>query len=380
LAAALAWLFTEWVRGWILTGFPWLAMGYAQGPTSGLNGYAPVLGVYGVSFMSALSAGLLADIQAESGRRRILPAVAVASIWLAGWGLAKVSWTHPYGAPLEVALLQGNIPQEMKWREERAIATLSAYRDMVHASQSRLIILPETALPLFYDSIPASYLEDLARHARKVGGDVLSGVPERLADGRYFNSVVTIGTSPSQIYRKQHLVPFGEYIPLKPLFGWIIEVLHIPLSDFSRGTFPQSPLKAAGQRLAVSICYEDAFGEETIAQLPEATLLINVSNDAWFGDSIAPWQHLQIAQMRALETGRYMLRANNTGITALIDEKGHVLHFLEPFHPGVLNARTQSMMGATPYVRMGNYGVGLLAGFLLVLSITLKRLRRPSPG
>jgi apolipoprotein N-acyltransferase len=373
VAVAVCWLSTEWLRGWVLTGFPWLAMGYAQAPASWLAGYAPLLGVYGVSLVVALSAGLLSWGVKKPLREGLPLLAAIIVIWLTGWGLLRVNWTYPVGEPVSVALLQGSIPQEMKWREGRAIATLTGYREMIYAASEKLIILPETALPLFHDNIPTGYLDGLVRHARKLGGDILVGVPERLGDGSYYNSVISLGSSPAQIYRKQHLVPFGEYIPLKPIFGWIIEVLHIPLSDFSRGTFPQPPLEAGGQRLAVGICYEDAFGEETIAQLPAATMLVNVSNDAWFGDSIAPWQHMQIAQMRALETGRYMLRANNTGITALIDEKGRALRMLPPFRPGVLTGSAQGMQGATPYVRWGNFGVGMTSVVLLGLAFFFRR-------
>ena len=177
-------------------------------------------------------------------------------------------------------------------------------------------------MPLFLRDVPADYLNELAAHARENGGDVLIGVPERLPSGDYYNSVVSFGTSPVQAYRKTHLVPFGEFIPLRPVLGWIVSVLAIPLQDFSRGSATPKPLAVAGQRVAVNVCYEDAFGEEIIRQLPEATLLVNVSNVAWFGRSIAPRQHLQISQARALETGRYMLRATNTGMTAVVNERG----------------------------------------------------------
>jgi len=219
----------------------------------------------------------------------------------------------------------GNIPQDLKWREDHVRATLESYRNMVEASDSRLIVLPETALPLFLQHVPPDYLKSLAAHARKNNGDILIGVPERLKSGDYYNSVLSFGTAATQSYRKSHLVPFGEYIPLRPLLGAIVAVLAIPLQDFSRGAETQQPLGVAGQSVAVNVCYEDAFGEEIIRQLPQATLLVNVSNVAWFGRSIAPQQHLQISQARTLETGRYMLRATNTGVTAVIDQQGRVV-------------------------------------------------------
>jgi apolipoprotein N-acyltransferase len=168
-----------------------------------------------------------------------------------------------------------------------------------------------------------------------------------------------------QVYRKVHLVPFGEFIPFKLLFGWIIHVLHIPLSDFSRGETIQPPLQVAGQKVAMAICYEDVFGEELINQLPAASLLVNVSNDAWFGDTFAPWQHLQISQMRALETGRYMLRATNTGITAIINQHGEVLKRAQEFTAARLEGEAQGFAGATPYVRFGNFPMLGLLGLLL---------------
>jgi apolipoprotein N-acyltransferase len=275
-------------------------------------------------------------------------------VWLGGWALKQVEWTQPVGEPVTVTLLQGNIPQDLKWREDRVPTTLKTYSALAWMSSSRLIIMPETALPLFLEEVPRDYLATLAGHARRNGGDILIGVPERQANGEYFNSVVSFGTAPTQTYRKSHLVPFGEFIPLRPVLGWIVGVLAIPLQDFSRGQEDQRPLQVAGQQVAVNICYEDAFGEEIIRQLPEATVLVNVSNVAWFGRSIAPRQHLQISQARALETGRYMLRATNTGVTAVIGPDGRILGGAPEFQMATVTHPVQGYGGATPYVRMGN--------------------------
>lgn len=339
------WALAEWSRGWLLTGFPWQAIGYSQAPAGPLAAYAPLLGVYGVSWLAALTAGALA-------LRRPWPLVLVAALWAGGLGLARVDWTRPAGAPVSVSLLQGNVAQEMKFQPEKLADTLALYRDMVLASRARLIVLPETAWPIFLDDIPADYLDPLRAHARGLVGHLLAGVPERDVDGRYYNSVAVLDGGPVQTYRKAHLVPFGEFVPWG--FRWFVDAMAIPLSDFSRGARGQAPLAAAGQRIAANVCYEDAFGEELIHALPEATLMVNVSNDAWFGDSFAPWQHLQIAQMRALETGRWWLKANNTGITAVLDEKGNVVASLRPFTAGVLDGVAQGMAGATPYSRWGN--------------------------
>jgi apolipoprotein N-acyltransferase len=352
------WTLTEWFRGWFLTGFPWLALGYSQAPPSPLSGYAPVLGVYGVSLATMASAGLacVAFDRASKRRRFISPALLLFGLWVGGYLLQHLSWTEPAGMPFRVSLLQGNIPQDVKWRPENAEKSLKTYLAQALASDARLIVLPETALPLFYHQVPVDYLDTLRRHAQTNQGDILIGLPEYArvtrGDGEYYNSVFSFGASPAQFYRKSHLVPFGEFI--SPGFHWVLNWLDIPLSDFSRGSVKQAPLAVVGQKVAVNICYEDVFGEEIIRQLPEATLLVNVSNVAWFGDSIAPWQHLQIAQMRALETGRVMLRATNTGMTAVIGPNGNVLEQAPTFQPTVLTREVQGYNGATPYVRFGN--------------------------
>ena len=388
------WTLADWLRGWLFTGFPWIALGYSQIPASPLAGYMPVLGIYGASLATAVSAGAIVTLWAswkdESGRMnynvkridRILhplrfllhpSAFILVAVLAGGYGLQQVDWTAPEGEPIVVSLLQGNIPQEMKWRDDKIGATLDKYRRLVDSTNARLIILPETALPLFLHAVPQSYLDDLAAHARSNGGDVLIGVPER-GDGRdYFNSVLSFGAAPTQTYRKSHLVPFGEFVPLKPVFGWFLEVVQIPLLDFARGAETQQPLAVAGQRVAVNICYEDAFGAEIIRQLPQATLLANVSNVAWFGRSVAPQQHLQISQARALETGRYMLRATNTGMTAIIDPHGRVRKVAPEFTEAIVTGVVQGRAGATPYVRWGNTPIIALSLLLMLAGGWLAR-------
>ncbi len=379
LLIPLLWAVAEWVRGWLFTGFPWLAAGYSQVPASPLAGYAPLVGVYGVSFLLALAAALLAWIATTRDRRaqRAWAAAAIAALAVGGQALRWVDWTTPDGAPTSVALLQGNIPQDMKWRPEVALATLDVYARMAAASPARLVVLPETALPLFESELPDGYAEALVRLGRQHGGDLLTGLPTGSLAGAYYNSVVSFGSAPTQRYHKVHLVPFGEYIPLKALWGWVIQVLHIPLSDFARGDANQVPLAIGGQRVAANICYEDAFGEEIIRQLPEASVLVNVSNLAWFGDSFAPWQHAQMSQMRALETGRMMLRATNTGVTAIIDAKGRMVASLPLFTAGALAGEIQGYAGSTPYVRWGNVPVLALWGLLGAALAVAGFRRRP---
>jgi len=356
-----AWTLFEWLRGWILTGFPWLSAGYAAAgwPT---QGYAPLLGVYGLSFVTLGTAGMLWGLVTKKKIRFLVLLLAVVG---AGEALRTVDWTAPVGDPVHAALLQGNIEQEMKFRPERYARILETYARLAEETNARLIILPETAVPQFYDRVEPESLARFDAAAKRNGGDLLLGVPYREAQDRDYNSVVTLGTAPRQVYHKVHLVPFGEFVP--PGFGWVLHVLQIPLSDFSRGSPAQAPLAVAGQRVAVNICYEDAFGDEIARRLPEATLLANVSNVAWFGDSLAPSQHLQMARLRAIETGRMHLTATNTGITAAIDRDGRVLARLPQFAAGRLEISAQGYAGATPYVRLRDWPT--LVGALLVLAI-----------
>lgn len=362
LLAGALWGLSDWLRSVLFTGFPWLTLGYSQAPTSPLAGYAPLMGVYGVSLVLVLSAALLGLQTGKSFRKWFL----LLAIWIGGLGLQQIPWTDPDGEPVSVSLVQGNIAQDLKWREDQLAASMEAYARLVLESSGRLIVTPEISIPLYRDEVPAAYLAQLASHARRNRGDILIGMVEApQVGGEYYNAMFSFGTAPEQRYRKHHLVPFGEFIPFKPLFGWVIDVLKIPLSDFARGDPYQQPMHLAGQKIAVNICYEDVFGEEIIRQLPQATLLVNVSNDAWFGRSIGPRQHLQISQMRAMETGRYMLRATNTGVTAIIDARGRVRQEAEVFTATVLHGMAQGYAGATPYVRYGNGLFLLLAGMLL---------------
>ncbi len=371
IAFPAAWTLFEWLRGWVFTGVPWLTLGYSQ-VDSPLAGFAPVIGVYGVSFATVLCAGLLVLVATGSLKARLAGGVALVFAFGLGHLLKQIEWTSLQGAPLKVALLQGNIPQDLKFQADRYAMTLSIYKRLIEASEGQLIVLPETAIPRFLDAVDPSYLKDIAKIAAERGADVLIGVPIRDPGGRYFNSVVSVGASPSQRYDKSHLVPFGEFVP--PGFGWIVKTFAIPLSDFSLGPEHPRALALAGQLVAPNICWEDAFGEEIIRQLPEATLLVNVSNVAWFGDSLAPAQHLQISRMRALETGRTMLRATNTGMTAIIDPRGRVVARLPQFSEGVLEGEVQGHSGATPYVKLGNYPI-VLACLALIAALVFRRVR-----
>jgi apolipoprotein N-acyltransferase len=370
------WVLSEWLRGWLLTGFPWLAVGYSQADMP-LAGYAPLAGVYGVSFVLVLSAGALAAAFVTHGRTLRAGAIGLAVVLYFGGGyFARLDWTEPAGNPVPVALVQGNIEQNLKFEPSRYQATLETYARLIRsAAQARLVVLPETAIPRFLDSVDPAYLEGLASHARARNGDVIVGAPFQDVTGRYYNGGVTLGVSANGFFAKRHLVPLGEFVPEE--FRWIVGVLRIPLSDFSAAR-AQRPLSVAGERVAMTVCYEDAFGEELIGQLPEATLLANISNVAWFGDSLAPEQHLEISRMRSLETGRYMVRATNTGVTAVIDERGRVTAQLPQFTEGVLEAQAKPFRGATPYVSHGNTPVLLLCVLLLLAALVAAIVPRRS--
>ncbi|RFC40705.1 MAG: Apolipoprotein N-acyltransferase [Candidatus Nitrotoga sp. CP45] len=363
------WVLLEWIRGLLFTGFPWLTLAYSQVSASPLVGYAPIFGVYGVSLAVTISAGLLALLwQMRWNAQGKAALTALLLLWASAAALRAVDWTQPEGEPFKVALLQGNIPQDLKFHEETLIDTLETYRRLVLQTDARLIILPETALPLLRHNLPENYTAILHKHARQNGGDILIGTFES-DNNLHYNSVFTLGTANSQNYRKNHLVPFGEFIPLRPALGWIVnEVLNIPMSDLARGGERQQVLRIAGQRVAVQICYEDVFGEEIIRYLPEASLLVNVSNDAWYGKSHAAMQHNQIAQMRALETGRMMLRATNTGVTSIIRRDGSIQQMLPQHAEGVLTGQAQGYAGSTPYVRWGNAAVLIILLMMLALS------------
>ena len=226
LAFSAVWTLFEWIRGWLFTGVPWLAIGYSQAG-SPLAGFAPVAGVYGVSFATVVCAGLLWVLVSGERRARIVSVLALALVFGAGNLLKRVAWTTPQGAPVRIALLQGNISQDLKFQAERYAATLATYRRLIEASRARLIVLPETAIPRFLDAVDPEYLKDIARIAVERNADVLIGVPIRDADGRYFNSLISVGASPTQRYDKSHLVPFGEFVPAG--FGWVVRTLKIPL-------------------------------------------------------------------------------------------------------------------------------------------------------
>lgn len=381
--AAVVTLF-EWLRGTLFTGFPWLSIGYLTIDTP-LAGYAPLVGVYGVGFFTTLA--IVWIVQAI--RYRAWPAFAgVVLILLIGFLAGLHSFTEPHGKPLRVALVQGAIPQSMKFdpaRESQAIQTqIGIANTAAMPGAVQLIVFPETAMVRPWEMADPLAREAFLSLAQRSGAAVMLGLPMRDSRG-WFNSLIALdpenATGIRARYDKHHLVPFGEFIPFG--FRWFVDMMNMPLGDFQRGEKVQPAIAVADQRIGVNICYEDLFGEEIIRALSPAiapdqhpTILLNVSNLAWFGNTIALDQHLDIARMRSKETGRPSIRATNTGATAAINHYGHVLEHLPHGEPGLLFAQVQGMQGVTPYSRFGNWPILLLSMLVVAGRWIATRLRR----
>ena len=372
--APTCWVFIEWLRGWLFSGFPWMSLGYGQVGTV-LAGWAPLLGVYGVSLMLVVSVSALLIAILERGRQRLFAVAIVLLPWIVGAGLSTVQWTQPVGDVINTTLIQAGVPQERKWLAEERQPTKDFYRDRTQSAvNSKLVIWPEVAIPSVTDR-EELYMQSLQNISQRSGQTIVFGILEReflpSDESRIYNSVIAINGQKREVYRKRHLVPFGEYFPVPPFVRNWMRMMSLPFSDLTPGADEQPLLSMAdGTKFTIAICYEDSYGAEMLYAMPEAALIINVSNDAWFGDSIAPHQHLQIARMRSLEVGRESIRATNTGISAFIDSRGRVLAIGAQFEPVEMSLDVQPRSGMTPYARFGNWPViGLsflvLAGFWL---------------
>lgn len=353
LGLPAAWLLLEWFRGWFLSGFAWLSLGYAQ-IDSPLAGLAPVVGVYGIGFAAALTSGAVVALIRGGLRVRILAVLIGIVPWVVAFALWQRVWTQPFNQPISVAIVQGAVPQDQKWNEAWRDKTLQLYSDLATPHfGAQLIVLPEAALPdPAHMLIP--YLRTLSSAAREKKSDILMGLLHYdLPTDSYYNGVLSLTDEP-QWYHKRRLVPFGEFFPVPSFIRSWLRLMSLPYSDLTPGATEQLPLNAAGQKIGMTICYEDSYGAEQLAVLKSATLLVNVTNDAWFGDSTAAYQHLEISRMRALEAGRPLVRAANDGISALIAADGTVESRLPRFEAAVLDGRVQPRIGLTPYARIGN--------------------------
>lgn len=383
-ALAACWMAGELARGWVFTGFPWLSLGYAQvdGPLAPI---AAGIGVYGLGgVVVAVAAALAALLRwRDHGLQPVLVASGATGavvLGLAGIGIAASAGIEATGPAVSVRLLQGNVEQGMKFDPQRALRAMNDYTDDVLAGNAQLTVLPETAWVTTWRATPPAIRERLFAHLAQNGGHVAIGLPAPASDpaaaaaGMLSNSVVVRGPDgePTGRYDKRQLVPFGEYVP--PAFGWFVRMMDIPLGEFARGAAQQPPVRVGGQAFAFDICYEDLFPGLLRQQVRDgASVLVNISNIAWFGDSHALGQHLNISRLRAIELGRPMLRATNTGVTAAIDPSGRVLAALEPLTRGALDVELRGTRGRTFYVRFGHWPV---IGFAVLLLPALAVRRR----
>lgn len=373
-----AWLLTEWLRSWVLTGFPWLSVGFSQVGWL-TDGYAAVIGVHGVSLIVLVLAAGLAYLVSTKAVSKFAVGFGMIVIVLIGWAMAQITWTKPTGQPLAVSLVQGDVAILDKWRADKRQQIISRYLNMSGINPAPdLIVWPEAALPEYLHQLEDNFWARLKELSGR-GTNLLTGVVEysrRNGQPEFYNSAMLIPAGEyanteeqvqhAQLYRKSHLVPFGDYIPFASVLHWILNYFHIPMSDFSSWQGKQPPMLIKGELAEVSICYEDSFGSEIIRRLPQAGILINLSEDGWFGRSIGPLQRVEMAQMLALETGRPIVRAANTGVTAFIDHNGKVIAKLPQYQPGVLSEKVQAMEGSTPYVQWGNWPVVIISLSMLL--------------
>jgi len=358
------WVFLEWLRGWLFTGFPWILVGYPMIETP-LAGFAPITGIYGLSLLVVLIAALLIA--------RIKPLISLGSIaviFICGALLGQISWSEPQGKPLSVALIQGNVNQVVKWQRWQLEKTKQLYISMSKDQwqDNDLLVWPENAIPTFYHNLASGFYHNLELQAKRTQTEFITGLP--MYDEQteqYYNSMINLGGKESGHYYKTHLVPFGEYVPLASLLRSLMYFFNMPMSGFSSGASDQPPLSIKGHKAVVSLCYEDVFPQDILQYIPESQLLINLSNNGWYGDSFAPHQHLEMARMRALETSRELIRSTTSGISALIDSKGRVMVQGPQFESAVINGKVQPRTGTTPYVCWGNYPIIFLFIMALIL-------------
>ena len=373
------WVLSDWIRSWFLTGFPWLYLGTSQvdGP---LAGWAPIIGDFGVTLIIATSASLVfaAGRYARRGRRSpaLLCVASLIVLWALGPLLQRIQWTQPDGKPLSVAAVQGNIPQLIKWDPKFLAHQVQVYLHLTKSQWNKdLIVWPETAIPLPQDDAQPiiEHIENkLGPHSTLVTGIPWYGYDARAGRNAFHNSIMAIGNG-SGIYHKQKLVPFGEYVPLEKYLRGIIAFFNLPMSDFTPGPPNQKPLKVDRYKVHPFICYEIDYPDFVVERVAGTAFIINISNDGWFGHSLGPLQHLQIARMRALETQRDIIRGTNNGITALISRKGKIIKEVPRFSEQTLTGEIQPVKGTTPFMDTGSWPIVVLTGLIVLLSATWRR-------
>lgn len=394
-----AWVLSEWTRIWFLTGFPWLFLGNSQ-IDSFISAIAPVTGVLGVSYLCALLAGALLSfyygnslsraVQIKSNpinqivsnkafveerfgaSLRIISAVVIVIITIGAFGLSLINWTEEKGQPITVSVLQANIAQDVKLQPSSLLPTIELYKDMTQQSKSSdLIIWPETALFDSFDRHMESVILPLQKSLKNTSKAILIGGFYINENQGVENSVLSITADGRDIYSKRHLVPFGEYTPLLKYLRWLDNWIQLPYDNVAKGN-NNGTLNIGNYVAQMTVCYEDAFGSEMITALPKADILINVTHDGWFTGSLEPYQHMQIARMRSLEMGRYMVRSTTNGPSGIIDEKGKVVATAPIYTKSIITGQVKLMKGQTPYVIWGNWFIVLILSSILLLGLLLK--------
>ena len=353
IIAPSIWVLIEWFRGWLLSGFPWFSMGYSQTNTY-LSNWAPIGGIYMVSWICGICAGLVALIYLGKRKQSYKAAAALTTIIIVSLLLGMFSWTQSTGEKFTVSLVQGGIQQERKWLPGEFSKTLDLYKSSLKASnKSDLVVWPEVAIPSIATNVE-SYLDDLKKVVKENQIQMLlfGILTSDKISGEIRNSMMAIGSS-DVVYHKRHLLPFGEYFPVPDLVRSWLQSMGLPNRDIQRGDTIQDMPQLNNILIAPSICYEDIFGSELLGYFPEANLLVNITNNAWFGKSFASEQHFQMSIMRAIESGRYLLRATNTGVTAIVEPNGTVER-AQSFKYSILSGTFEPMIGNTPYTKYGN--------------------------
>ncbi|MDO4251040.1 MAG: apolipoprotein N-acyltransferase [Moraxella sp.] len=383
LAFASLWVVQEWLKTWLLTGFPWLFAGYAFTEVPIITTLAPVVGVLGISFVVVLLAASMVEVLRKKWGYLVISGVPL--LGALALYITNPAWTTPTGKTLSVSLVQGNIPQDLKWLTEFQEKTLAIYATLSQNEWGRdVVIWAEGAIPMFQDDA-WPFLSEAAHIAKAHNSAFVTGIPYKDLEAfdpitdeypPFYNSVIALGQA-TGIYKKQNLVPFGEYIPMAGLLDILPNLAgNQAVASHSQGKKNQAPIDIKGQKMGVAICYEVAYPDTTRQNAKDSAFLLTVSNDAWFGTSAGPYQHLQMVQMRALETGRWIARGTNTGVTAIINDKGKIVAKAPQFEPAVLRGDVKMMIGTTPFMRFGSYPVLVLVVILIGLSALAKSRQR----
>ncbi len=383
LGFAAIFVLGEWWRSWFLTGFPWLYVGYGHIDTP-LAGWAPVGGIYALGFIVALTGAVISQ---GLQQKKLMPrqVLMIVALWLGGFLLNTINWTIPNDQPaVKVAMVQANIPQEIKWNRDQYQATLKRYKQTSAAlwAENDIVIWPEAAIPSYYQ-YAKPFFTIMGDRARQHNTSLITGIPyleqDEAGNKDRYNSIMAFGDGDG-LYHKQRLVPFGEYVPLEDILRGLIQFFDMPMSNFSAGAEGQAGIKAGELTLAPFICYEIVYPELVTQWLPQADMLITISNDAWFGGSIGPLQHLEMAQMRALESGRYLLRSTGSGVSAIVNQRGQIVVRGGQFTEEVIKGEARGFQGATPFSLSGSWPILGLCFVIVLLPAIISRTTLSKAG